>query len=84
MERLESIVDKMEDGALSLEDMIAHFVEGQTLIKFCSKKLNEVERKIETLVKKGDDMVTEPFEEQEDGAGEKPDIKEKETQDELF
>jgi exodeoxyribonuclease VII small subunit len=62
LERLETIVGEMEDGKLGLEDMIARFEEGQKLIKFCSIKLNEVERKIELLVKKGDKIETEPFE----------------------
>jgi len=64
LERLEKIVSEMESGSMSLEDMIARFEEGQGLIKFCSRKLNEVERKIEILVKKGDEIVTEPFEEE--------------------
>jgi exodeoxyribonuclease VII small subunit len=59
--RLEKIVAEMEGGSLSLEDMISRFEEGQALIQFCSKKLNEVERKIEVLVKKGEEMTTEPF-----------------------
>jgi exodeoxyribonuclease VII small subunit len=62
LERLERIVREMEEGELDLEDMIARFGEGQALIKYCSDKLNEVERKIEVLVKKGDDVVAEPLE----------------------
>jgi exodeoxyribonuclease VII small subunit len=62
MERLETIVGDMEGGALSLEDMIARFEEGQTLIKLCTRKLNEVEKKVEMLVKKGDEVTTEEFE----------------------
>jgi exodeoxyribonuclease VII small subunit len=64
LERLEKIVSEMESGSMSLEDMITRFEEGQSLIKFCSRKLNEVERKIEILVKKGDGTTTEPFEEE--------------------
>ena len=56
--------ETLEGGSLSLEDMIARFEEGQGLIKFCSHKLNEVERRIEILVKKGDEIAAEPFEEQ--------------------
>ena len=63
LQRLETIVNEMEAGSLSLEEMIERFEEGQALVKFCSKKLNEVERKIEVLVRKGDDIVTEPFDE---------------------
>jgi exodeoxyribonuclease VII small subunit len=60
--RLETIVGEMEGGELSLEKMMAHFEEGSGLVKFCSQKLNEVEKKIEVLVKKGDDVTAAPFE----------------------
>ncbi|MCU0856938.1 MAG: exodeoxyribonuclease VII small subunit [Pontiellaceae bacterium] len=62
LERLESIVEEMERGELSLEQMIKHFEEGSKLVTLCSAKLNEVEQKIEKLVKKGGAMTTEPFE----------------------
>ena len=61
MERLEAIVGDMEGGALSLDTMIQRFEEGQSLIKFCTGKLDEVERKIEKLLSKEGDVVTEPF-----------------------
>lgn len=61
MERLESIVTDMEGGELSLDDMITRFEEGQGLIKFCSGKLDEVERKIEKLLNKDGEPKTEPF-----------------------
>ena len=66
VERLEAIVGGMEGGALGLEEMIARFEEGQRLIRFCAQKLNEVEKKVEILVKKGDKVLTEPFEETAD------------------
>lgn len=62
MKRLEAIVKEMEGGDLSLEQMMSHFEEGTTLVKSCGKTLNEVERKIEKLVKRGEEIVTEPFE----------------------
>lgn len=62
LERLELIVREMESGDLGLEKLMQHFEEGQALAKFCGSKLNEVERKIEVLVKKGDEVTTEPFE----------------------
>lgn len=60
--RLETLVAEMESGELSLEKMMAHFEEGTGLVKFCTQKLNEVERKIEMLTCKGDAETTEPFE----------------------
>jgi exodeoxyribonuclease VII small subunit len=73
LERLEKIVSEMESGTMSLEEMIGRFEEGQGLIRICTKKLNEVERKIEVLVKKGDDVTAEPFEEEESGGGDPKD-----------
>ncbi len=69
LERLENIVREMEDGKLGLETMIERFEEGRKLIGFCSKKLNEVERRIEVLVKQGDTLSTEPFEPEPDAPG---------------
>lgn len=62
LKRLETLVEEMESGELSLEEMIKHFEEGSTLVTLCSKKLTEVEQKIEKLVKKGDGLAEEPFE----------------------
>jgi exodeoxyribonuclease VII small subunit len=65
LERLEAIVEEMESGDLSLEQMIKHFEEGSKLVTLCSGKLNEVEQKIEKLVKKGGVLTTEPFKPEE-------------------
>lgn len=59
--RLEEIVGAMEGGTLSLDAMISQFEEGQKLIKFCTGKLDEVERKIERLLTKDGPVETEPF-----------------------
>lgn len=60
--RLEQIVAEMEKGQLSLDQMMAFFEEGSRLVKFCNEQLNEVERKIEILIKKGEEIQTAPFE----------------------
>ena len=62
--RLEEIVAQMEKGSLDLEEMIQRFEEGRKLIAQCGKKLNEVERKVEVLVKKDGEMKAEPFDEE--------------------
>ena len=51
LKKLEDIVEKMEDGNLPLEEMISCFEEGNALSKVCGKKLSELEKKIEILVK---------------------------------
>lgn len=66
MDRLEAIVSDMEGGELSLDAMIKRFEEGQSLIKFCTGKLDEVERKIEKLLTSEGDVETEPFGEDDD------------------
>lgn len=59
---LESIVEKLEGEDLSLENSLKAFEEGVRLTRFCNKKLNEAEKKIEILLKDshGND-TTEPF-----------------------
>ncbi len=61
LERLEAIVTEMEDSDLDLETMIARFEEGRRHLAFCSRKLNEVERRIEILVKQDDGVTLAPF-----------------------
>ena len=62
LQRLEQIVEQMESGEMDLEAMVAAFEEGQRLIGFCSGKLNEVERRIEMLVKnEAGTETTAPF-----------------------
>lgn len=61
LQRLETIVNDMERGNLSLEEMIHHFEEGSQLVGLCSKTLTEVELKIEKLVKRDGAMGREPF-----------------------
>lgn len=50
--KLESIVDEMEGGELSLERLIARYEEGSKLLVQCEKKLKDAERKIEIARKK--------------------------------
>ena len=54
LNRLKTIVQTMESGETSLDSMISSFEEGQRLVKFCTDKLNEVEKKIEKLAKGAD------------------------------
>ena len=49
--RLEEIVDKLESGNLSLEEMMKLYEEGTSLAAKCSKKLDEAQLKINELSK---------------------------------
>jgi exodeoxyribonuclease VII small subunit len=62
LKRLEELVSRMESGTMGLDEMVGAFEEGQRLIAVCSAKLNEVERKIEMLVKDDAGKITaQPF-----------------------
>ena len=62
LKKLEEIVKKMEAGDLALEESLKAFEEGIRLIRFCTGKLDEAERRVEILVRddKGD-LVPAPF-----------------------
>jgi exodeoxyribonuclease VII small subunit len=63
LERLERIVEDLEGGELPLEEALQVFEEGMKLIKFCSKKLEEAERKVTALVQQeGGEYAQVPFE----------------------
>ena len=51
---LEEVVEQLESGALPLDDSLAAFEKGVGLVKFCNQKLNEVEKKVEVLLKDKD------------------------------
>ena len=57
LEDIERIVEQLESGELSLEDSLAVFEKGVGLTKYCYQKLDEVEKKIELLVKDKDGEV---------------------------
>jgi exodeoxyribonuclease VII small subunit len=50
MKKFEKIVEELEAGELPLEKSLKKFEEGIELSKFCSKKLEEIEAKVNQLV----------------------------------
>jgi len=54
LEKLEKIVEGMEEGKMDLDRMLAQFEDGMELAKFCGKKLDSAEKKVDILVKKHD------------------------------
>lgn len=67
MARLEEIVQDLEDGDLPLEESLKVFEEGTKLLKFCSNKLEEAEKRVSILIKESGGKRTEiPFELEED------------------
>ena len=58
LNELEELVGKMESGEMGLEEMVAAFEKGQKLVKSCTDRLNEVERRIEVIKKNADGSAT--------------------------
>ncbi len=58
-ERLEEILDCMNEGKISLDSSLKLFEEADGLIKKCQSNLSGAEQKIETLIKKRDQLVVE-------------------------
>ncbi len=61
IEKLEAHVRTLEQGELTLDESLTIFEEGMKLAKFCTKKLDEAEQKIEILLEKNGDFIKEPF-----------------------
>ena len=51
---LESIVKKLEEGDLALEQSLALYERGVQLSRFCHTRLEEAERRIEILNERGE------------------------------
>ena len=67
LKKLETIVDQLEKGDLSLEDSLKLFEEGVGLSSTCRKELDAAEGKVQMLVKQRDgSLKTEPFETDKD------------------
>lgn len=63
LERLESIVDSMEQGQIPLAELLGKYEEGTKLLRVCEARLKEAELKIEKLKKQKDGSpALEPFE----------------------
>jgi exodeoxyribonuclease VII small subunit len=67
LDRLEKIVQELESGDLPLEKAIKKFEEGVQLSKWCSRKLDETEARINILMQDQEGNVSEsPFEPEAD------------------
>ncbi len=62
LRKLETIVGTLDEGKISLDEALSLFKEGLTLTKQLSKTLDDIERKVEVLVKKDDGSIEKkPF-----------------------
>jgi len=58
MAELESVVNLLESGDLTLDESIKMFERGVSLVRLCNKKLDDIEKRI-TLIIEGKDGETE-------------------------
>jgi exodeoxyribonuclease VII small subunit len=54
LEELETLVSKMEDGELSLDESLKAFERGIALTRHCQTALQEAELKVQTLTQDGE------------------------------
>ena len=67
LKKLEEIVRGLESEELSLDDSLKRFEEGIRLSQICRKKLEEIEKKVQMLIKtKEGELKAEPFNPPED------------------
>lgn len=64
MEKLEVIIEKLEEGDVPLEKAISYYQDGMVLSKICSDKLNHIQEKMVQIMNEQGELV--PFDLQED------------------
>lgn len=59
---LEALVEKMEQGDLSLDESLQQFERGVQLTRSCQQALKDAEQKVRILLEKDGQATLEPFE----------------------
>ena len=60
--QLETLVNEMEQGNMSLEESLKAFEEGIKITRECQQALKDAEQKVESLTRTNGELDTEPFE----------------------
>ncbi len=63
---INTLVEQMEQGELSLEQSLERFERGIRLIKHCQKVLQEAEQKVQVLIQNNDKEDLQPYENNEE------------------
>ncbi len=61
LRELESLVNQMEAGELSLDESLKHFERGVALTRACQKALSEAEQRVKILLEKNGTQALAPF-----------------------
>ena len=67
LKKLETLVETMEAGELSLEESLKAFQEGIALTRACQKALADAEQTVAQLVETSHGIESQPFESPDDG-----------------
>jgi exodeoxyribonuclease VII small subunit len=62
LRELEELVERMEQGDLSLEQSLKDFERGVALTRACQQALQEAEQKVQVLMSKDEEGELTPFE----------------------
>ncbi len=62
LQELEKIVEKLENGQLSLDESLGLFEKGIKLVRECDTNLKCARQKVEKLIEENNDVRSEPFE----------------------
>ena len=60
LSKLQNIIEELESGSPSLDKMMQLFEDGMKLMQECRSHLIEVEERINTLIKVGEDYSKKP------------------------
>jgi exodeoxyribonuclease VII small subunit len=72
LKKLETIVENLENGELSLEQALKQYEEGVKMADICSKRLTEAEKRVDVLMKTaGGKFKTAAFESDAEGKAKK-------------
>ncbi len=63
---INSLIEQMEQGELSLEQSLEKFERGITLIKHCQKVLQEAEQKVQILIQNNETEELQVYEDKEE------------------
>lgn len=65
LEELESLVEQMESGDLSLDDSLKQFKRGVELTRHCQGVLDQAQQTVEKLMKTDDEQSAVPLDDSE-------------------
>ncbi|MDJ1423312.1 MAG: exodeoxyribonuclease VII small subunit [Candidatus Methanoperedens sp.] len=68
---LENIVERLEQGQLSLDESLLLFDKGIRLVRECDTMLKNAQQRVDKLIEENNGLGSEPFELQEESTLEK-------------